>query len=148
MSEVGQRVVLSALVNAPAVVALYVIAWCFRRVAGRNQWPGRSGPALYWVVAGSAALQIAGFAAIGTDWESVSRVVTIYPSSALFLLLPDSCADRLPDAAFPFLSATSAIMLTAAVAVTVGAMIVVSKEWAVQQRQELTNLANARLPPP
>lgn len=134
MDEVAQRLALSSLIHAPAAALLFGAAWSFRAVATRYNWPGANGRALYLVILASAGVQITGFAAIGTRWEDVARVSTIYPGSAAFLLLPTVLLDRLPDATLPFLGATSATTLTAAVPALIWAVCVVSKEWAAQQR--------------
>jgi hypothetical protein len=63
-------------------------------------------------VAIAGIVQALGFALIGTRFEGVSRVITIYPSSAVFYLVPRAISDLMPELVLGFIGATSALFFS------------------------------------
>ncbi len=112
VSDPAARIGLGLFMNAPGIVVLWLVARVFRRRAWLSGAIAASlfaRPVLYTTAAIAGSVQALGFALIGTRFEGVSRVITIYPGSAVFYLVPRAISDLMPELVLGFIGATSAL---------------------------------------
>ncbi len=121
MKEGAIRLMLGLFLNGPAGVSLCLCLHVARRYARRSSHssPGLAFP---WKVAASSwawpllsaaiVVQVLGAALIGTRHENVARITTIYPSSAIFYVIPQRVIDVVPEPLLAFTGAFSAIAVT------------------------------------
>ena len=64
------------------------------------------------VLGGALAIQALSIASIGTAFEPVGRIVSIYPGSLVLYLLPTTLLDRIPEGILLFLGMISALAAT------------------------------------
>jgi hypothetical protein len=69
---------------------------------------------LLWCTAGGIAAELAGLIFLATGFQPVANVLTTYPGSWVFHLVPRAITDRLPEATLFFFGFFSGALLWAA----------------------------------